>query len=382
MYKPLLEKYKSKEQIDQAIKKLTLLQTREYSIIKDFYFKLFPIYPIPTVPVETTLLQESLSVYRSRPFTKDIDYNFKKSFSYPDVSDYTTIQRANWEGRNVFYASDTLYTSISETKKMYNEKEFYVSKWGFNFRNSNIQKVNIVPLAFGQLSMKNPWKSILNSELNLKNHLKKNDYSDTEIDLIFHFFVKIGELFTLDNEETYPISAFLADQILFHQHSIKSDLLPILIYPSVTNNFDSCNFAISPFFVDKYMTLEKVFKIKIDDVSPEKVKLSFHNLAIEKSDHELNWYTMDYEKDKGYYQFKSISCSCGYNLKLLDIENIKFIKDSQSFHHSEIMASITEKIDLFSDLKQNPIIEEKGIVGGLWQNTTLKQTTLKLRLTK
>jgi hypothetical protein len=381
MYRPLLDKYKTTKEIDKAFKVLKTIKSKNYEAIKTAYFKLFPIYPIPTIPVETKILEEVLSVYRTRPFSNNIDPRQKKTFSFPDVSDYSETQRANWKGRNVFYAGDSFYTSLSETKLMYGEKKFYVSKWGFNFKDLTSKQILIVPLGFSQFSENNPWKKVLNSEVNLKKHLlRTNSKKDTE--LIYYFFEKIGELFSSQNEDNYHISAFLADQILYQSKSIQKRELyfPILLYPSVENDKNSCNFAISPFFVSKYMSLEKVFKIKINGISSNKIQFNYNEMGIEKSETTIEWYSIDYEKEKSYYQFKSIACQCGKKFDIDNVDNYRFIKDGKEYGHQDIMAKLTKEIDLINDLDENLIIEEKDILGGLMADFRHQTDDIKLEV--
>lgn len=365
MYEPILNIYKSKREIDLAIEEFTSFRSKSYSEIKSKYFELFSIYPIPAINIDTDKIKDILSIYRSRPCSKNIDPFKKKSFSYPDNSDFSKTQRANWQNRNVFYGSDKLYTSLSETKLVYNENEFYVSKWGFDFSSDNQKKISLVPLGIGQLSENNPWKKILDTELNLKKNLKKH-HSSEDCELIYHFYMRMGELFAKENEEIYPLTAFLADQILYHK-SVQDNIIyfPILIYPSITNDFNSCNFAISPFFVNDYMRLEKVFKIKISEVSKEKLMFSYHQMGIEKSNLDLDWYKVDLEQQKSYYQFISISCKCGEKIDLNKINDYTFKMNDNEYNHSQLMSHLTKNIDLVEELSENIVIEEKEVLGGL-----------------
>lgn len=364
MYKDFLNRYKTKEQIEVGVQKLKTIRSKDYQEIKSKYFEIFPIYPINAIKVDTKILESTLSVYRSRQVFDNIDPSKKKSFSYPENEDYTAIQRANWEGRNVFYASDSLYTSLSETKTLYNENEFFISKWGFNFNSSEIKHISLIPLGINRLPEDNPWRGVFNTDF-LKEHLTK--FLSTEnSELLYHFYIQIGELFLTKHQEEYPITAFLADQILYHVN-IKSDqsVLPILVYPSIENNFRSCNFAIPPSFVDKYLRLEKVFKIKISEVIKNRLLFNYNQIGIEKSDYEVQWYNFDYEREKGYYQFISISCKCGYQFDLRDIETLSLKKNGKNYHHAEIMPEITKDIDLIGNLENNIIIEEKEVLDGL-----------------
>jgi hypothetical protein len=188
-------------------------------------------------------LQFSALVSRPSPISKSlyaIADTKKESFSYPKNSIHSKTQRANWEGRNVFYASDSLYTSLMETKALTKNNEFYISKWVFRLEGIRNKTLAILPLSFGELPENNPWKDLLNMDINLKIELlKTNTIEETEI--IFYFYKCISELFTSAKVKNYRITAFLADQILYNV-SLKDNHIyfPILIYPSVANDFVSC----------------------------------------------------------------------------------------------------------------------------------------------
>ena len=281
----------------------------------------------------------------------------------------------------MFYASDTFYTSLTETKRLSNENEFYISKWGFDFRNSEIQDILIVPLAFGQLSEYNPWKSILNFDLNIKNQLRK-ELSAKEAKLVYHFLFKIGELFSSESEEVYPITAFLADQILYHQRSILNGALtfPILIYPSISNNFNSCNFAISPYFVDRFMYLEKVFKISITNVTEEKLGFKIIQIGFSNSKNSITWNNFFINKDNGFYRINSVFCACGYNLSANEIVNSHYIMEGQNFKQDELLSLLVSRNDLSHFFSDENLIEVKEIVLGFQKNLEIRTSNVMVQI--
>jgi hypothetical protein len=381
MFEKFLRKYKTKGQIDAGIEKIKILNSRDYEVIKKTYFEIFPDLPIVHVKMKTAQIQEILCVFRTRPSCPNLNVLLNKSFSYPNANDFSAIQRANWEGRNVFYGSDTFYTSLAETKIIYPEKEFYISAWGFDFSNTDIQEVLVVPLAFGQMSEDNPWRSILNIDLYIENELKK-DLSVKEAKLVYHFLYKIGELFTIGSDDAYPITAFLADQILYHQRSIEAGFLPfpILIYPSVSNNFNSCNFAISPYFVDRFMCLEKVFKIKLTNVTGEKLSYKISQIGIPNSKKSIVWHNFFVSNNEGFYQINAVFCSCGYILSAEEVVSSDYIMEGQNFKHNELITMLMSRKDLTHFFSDENLIEEKNVVLGFQSNLEIRTSNVMVQI--
>lgn len=366
MFEQILNQYSSKEEVLNAFEEFKQFQTFDYSQIKRKFFELFDVLPITYNHLPKTFLNDDFSLYRCR-VAKDVkDYKNPKSFSYPNPSDYTSTQRANWKGRNVFYGSDSLYTCLNESKLINEENDFYVSKWGFYLDKLNQKEIRFVPYGILDLPSNNPWSSVFEGGMGLGNYLNR-DYTFEESQTILSFIKATGEIFAEKSDKFYAQTAFLSDQALFHEETIKKGglLIPFILYPSVINNLQSCNVAVSPFFVDSYMHLEKVFKVRVTSFKDGVLRFNYNQMGILGADNVIQWYKMDVDEEKNFYQFKSIKCGCGTNLEIENLDKMEFSYKNQISSHEKIMAELTKTIDLTEDLDSKLIIEKKGILGGL-----------------
>lgn len=379
MFEQLLNRYSSKLEILKAFEEFKNFQTNDYDQIKRKYFELFEILPISITQLPLKFLTDDFSVYRCRIANEVKDNKKVNSFSYPNPKDFTKTQRANWEGRNVFYGSDSLFTCLSESKLINEENDFYVSKWGFHLQNLSQTEIPFVPYGILDLPINNPWSSFFKGGLSLSNYLSMS-YTFEQSQTILSFIKSIGEIFAEKTDKFYSHTAFLSDQALFHKDSIKKEglLIPFLLYPSVVNDFKSCNLAISPFFVDSYMYLEKIFKVKVASYKDGVLKFNYNQMGIVGSNDEIQWYAMDIDRENIYFQYKSIKCECGANIKIEYLDEMEFKFNNENCSHEKIMAELTKTIDLTKDLENNLIIEEKGILGGLQAELMLNTQNVEI----
>lgn len=379
MFEQLLNRYSSKEEVLNAFEEFKKFQTSDYDQIKRKYFELFDILPITYTQISQTFLNDDFSVYRCRP-AKDVKDNKKtKTFSYPNPKDYTSTQRANWKGRNVFYGSDSLLTCLKESKLINEENEFFISKWGFQLQKLSQSEIRFVPYGIMDLPSTNPWSSIFKGGIGLGNYLKQT-YSFEQSQIILSFIKALGEIFAEKSDKFYSHTAFLSDQALFHEETIKKGglLIPFILYPSVINNLQSCNLAISPFFVDSYMRLEKIFKVSVTSFKDGVLRLNYNQMGIVESNDFIQWYKMDIEREKNYFQYKSIKCQCGANLKIENLNKMEFRFNNEISSHDRIMTELTKSIDLTNELDSNIIIEEKGVLGGLQAEFSINANNVEI----
>jgi hypothetical protein len=91
----------------------------------------------------------------------------------------------------------------------------------------------------------------------------------------------------------YSITSWLSDDLLYSH--LKNDLI---LYPSVITNSHFCNLAIHPNFVDKYLTLEKVIQVGIEELSNQ-ITYSF-GLFGTPGRMNINWEKPTEEQEKEF----------------------------------------------------------------------------------
>ena len=125
----------TKKEVDELFERLKAVARTdpEYSKLKKTYFDGINMFPIFAVQQDVAALGKT-TIYRARPFCqiKQEDIYNLSEYGAPPINKQCGTGRANWNGRNVFYGSNQLDTSIAETKRYYAGEEFYISKWSFN----------------------------------------------------------------------------------------------------------------------------------------------------------------------------------------------------------------------------------------------------------
>ncbi len=339
------------EEVEIAIEEFASLNSDDYEEIKNSFFKLFGNYTLPVIHFKTNTLSTDSGVFRARPVGNIKDKTNISEFSYPPLNLKTPIQRANWLGRNVFYASDVPYTAIVESKQAHNGNEFYIAHWGYKLDKINLETIPIVTFAIDNVSPDNPWKQVLKSENDFYNLFKK-EMAEKDANIAAYFISKISSLFTKTDETKYHLTAFLADYSLYQTSKNKSILyFPILIYPSIESSSRNCNFAIHPSFVNNYMYITKVIKVKITNKTSNGFRIAFSEIGIPVSKDLLKWYNFDIDKKETKFMIDSITCECGYKFDLSNIEGLRFKKGKSIYNHFDIVKSALQKFD-FNDLYQ------------------------------
>jgi hypothetical protein len=198
-------------------------------------------------------------VYRVTPIYKGFNPDISESYSYNRNPENNG--RAHKFGSPVFYGAINTTTAISEMKgELDNGQKFYLSRWKIKFQKTthihslviNSETIKTNHLLSGVAN------SIHNQLATIFNKIPQ-EYSEGQM----YSIEKMGDLFTTATDSFYHITSAYAHEIIYNSKS-KGINIPIIIYPSVANNFNGINWAINPSFVDsKNMELEDVFELNI-----------------------------------------------------------------------------------------------------------------------
>ncbi len=239
----------------------TTLTTEEIRKLWFEYAVLFP-HPIGSLPPETA---NTLTVFRVR---LNIDRNTEdlsliRTFSYPNPCFCKANGRANLVNKSVFYCADNITTAIREAKPKAGDMA-HISVWTIH---CDKQQVNYAALFPASLPPANPWAKIAVTYYDKQVEYAREIGKDKAQQLIL-LSECVAELY-IREQTPYPLTSWMANSILYESLGID-----YLVYPSFTMNSDSCNFAFHPNFVDKYFTLQKVFKCRIDTIADDDFNLS------------------------------------------------------------------------------------------------------------
>jgi len=360
--------FNDEEEIDFAIKKYCEISKIDYEFIRNEFFKIFDTDVMPVVSLKRGGV-ENLKIYRTRPCCEVKDIINVNSFSYPPKEIRVKMGRANWVGKSVFYGSDSPYTSLFESKNVKVSNEYYISQWGFDFKEMDEKHefIQIKVMGVNNLSQNNPWSIIIPSSNEIIDVFKEK-FDNNKANLYLKLIEKISRLFVEFREDKYHLTAFIADNGLFLEgEDGKSLYFPILIYPSVENNLDTCNFAINPWFVDKYMRLKKVIKVKIKEIGKDKIEIISEEVGLPNENNKIDWYKRSYNIKKAAFSLNSIIFDSGVEISEPNIENLIFIYKDQIIELSDLLRisinnELIEKLhDFGNDFEYDGIIAENII---------------------
>ena len=297
------------------------------------YRDLFIHKECPMAFVQHQPLGGDFNVYRSRmgnSIGADEDITNPSTFSYVPKnkcsSSFPPLQRCNFSGQSVFYASMSVKTNFKEIDKESGAgKEVYISKWCVD-EDANTNMFRIIP----------PEGIDINEDY--KGYLK----IDTEKkypQYIIEYLRKIGNIFMNDRGDKYDtrkylpcalISNFIYDfchtgEPIFPGQSSNYDGI---IYPSVKDK-DRCllNVAFTPRFIDSHVKLKFVVKgiIGEDLMSVKMQEIGFLNGT------EIDWYYPTIHKDSiritNYLYYDARGCVCDVTKGKLFDKNHKEVKN-------------------------------------------------------
>lgn len=355
---------KTKEELFSAINEF-----KKYESVKDYYkirtkfYELFGLFPF-TVDFKQKELLKHIPLYRARPANQVLELgktNIKSYMSPPIFHKLGYNGRANWNGRNVFYAGDSPYVTIVENKDIEIDKEYYIGQWEFDVEKITEHEVPISYLFHDGLPEENPWRKVIPTKNEqIQKLVEKDKFRQEVAELFVEFVNELSVLFTENNTE-YNLSAFISDNILFSKN--KESFIPkLLIYPSVESEKNRCNIAINPDFADKYLRLVKLVKMRISEFSDEGFKAIYNEIGqIEKE--KVQFYHFNFDKSKALYKIDSFECGCGYKFRFENPEEIKLQVGDEQLNLRQLVESESKKWvteNLLLDYSEE-VFSKKGI---------------------
>ena len=216
-----------------------------------------------TVPFNYTLLSDIPGLYRSR-LARDIkdweDLSSPQTFSYVPRAlcneRFPSLQRANFTGQSVFYASLTPSINFREIGlDVVAGDEVYMAKWKF---------LKGTTLAFSRI--------IPREDCSAYNYLReKFNVNEKSGDTAGDYFAKLAKIFmsTEKGSSKYLISALYANFVFNFNPKVISNggnIKPFdgIIYPSTkVDDCNALNVAIRPESIDRYAILQFVVRGKV-----------------------------------------------------------------------------------------------------------------------
>lgn len=356
-------KQRSVEEIRDAMTEFKKLkELTELSQIREKFFDLFEVFPMSIMYKDTHTLKH-LQLYRACPVDKVLEWGKSNLASYMGPPKFKDVGkgRANWNGRNVFYAGDSPYVTVVENKKLTPGKEYYIGQWEIDVDKIIEKQIPISYLTLNNLSKDNRWNIIIPSKQMMKERLIANfKIEQREAELFVEMISELSTLFFEDND-SYNLSAFIADNILYSKNDEKY-MPKMLIYPSVESNKNSCNIAINPDFAKKYLRLKKVVKIKISEIQENSFKADYRQIGqLELG--KIQYYHFNFDRDKARYKIDSLQCRCGTSFKIKDVDRVTIVENTVSKSLKELIDRESSKWVKEEDLfeYEKAIFETNGI---------------------
>ncbi|HYG50850.1 MAG TPA: hypothetical protein VD905_08095 [Flavobacteriales bacterium] len=324
--------------------------------IKELYFSSLGLLPIVGLPFDLKIF-DSLSVFRGRDkrtLKKGENICKVRSFSYPKQS--MNYGRAHIPGYPVFYGADSVNTVFCEMKGAKPNDEFYIARWNFDISKLNVDQITLNVLLSGNTSKENPWGMAL-----AKARLPyDDDYTITEENkkALVYLNEEVCRLFVEKGDKFYPLTSFIAHKQLYAADKTTRRLIfPFLIYPSVEDGGDSCNFAVHPKFVDDFLRLKTIYHVKLLEWTDSGPKVEIIKMGYSNDNENILWFKMQEDLHKRSYRLNRIECpTCkreffGEDLKDLRIYNhetsyssIEFAKKIISIENPSFLEDIPSKI--------------------------------------
>ncbi|MBN7815132.1 RES domain-containing protein [Algoriphagus pacificus] len=271
---PDLQQYKRQL---QQLRELTPDNT-PFDKLYDKYFDLAVILP------QITAMQTAENFNQHRFFRVRLNINedtedtrIIQTHSYPPGYVCKENGRANLKGRSVFYCSNDPTCALLESKPKVGDIA-HISIW----RGAATRDIKIALCLPFNLTDFNSFQVMANEAW----AFAKKHYTDEARDKFEHF-IELNKFIAdrfVQERIPYFLTSWFADQILFHNDHWRDYIL----YPSVESNKKYCNMAFHPNTVTRFMTLEKVIRVKIVKVENKDVEFTMGRVGeIEKTN--LKW---------------------------------------------------------------------------------------------
>ena len=253
---------------------------REYeNLMHKEIIKCIKIFPQGVLHLDG-LNQPILKFFRARPCNEIGLHELRAEYSYPPIS-YSAIKRANLQGYPVFYCAFHAITAIMEviqnreTFERNRDKLYCISSWRIK-DSRNLKLASFI----GAVDKEHFFYSFSQFQLNeLKRQFSESTENEEQVEAISELYEFLSNTFLEDKE--YGISSYLAHKYLYARHTHRAD---VLMYPSITTDKRTINFAINPNFVDERMYLKYVYLCRVDEVDFNSgvVKFSLENIGVNK----------------------------------------------------------------------------------------------------
>lgn len=331
-------KLRSIEEIKDAIIEFKKFkEDTDYKVISKKYFDLFNVFPFPIMFHKAQKLKH-FPIYRARPaeeVLKSGKNNLESFMGPPKLLKGKGNGRANWNGRNVFYAGDSPYVTIVENKQVEIDKEYFVGQWEIDVDKLVEDQIPIAFLTLNNLTEDNPWSSILPTKVSLKKTLKENwKFDNLQAELFVELVSELSMLFYEDDGK-YNLSAFIADNLLYGKS--KEKFRPsLLLYPSKETNQIKCNIAIHPDFAKKYLRLVKVIKFTVIEITREGFKANYGEIGQLEQD-KIQFYHLEINPDKALYEIDYLRCECGQTFDIQDPDKFYISENNKNLSIRELI---------------------------------------------
>lgn len=206
-----------------------------------------------------------------------------KHYSYNPIPG---LGRANIPGYPVFYGSFSPGTCISEMKVLEN-CPYYISKWKLIPKDG----LNIATLIMG-IEKEEEFSSTIMSKSTEKAFNQMLFDSEEHRNWFKHKHKRFCDLFTFKDSSAYHLTSAIAHNYLYDSLQQGADI-PIIAYPSITNDFKDVNLAIRADLADNsdIFYMENIIKCELI----EKIDQGYTIKVSEKGfieDDEIKWYSL------------------------------------------------------------------------------------------
>lgn len=212
---------------------------------------------------------EIMPIFRVRTLRKNehiIDETNPDSFKYPPKNKIK-MGRANRNHHQVLYTSLDFKTAFCECEKQINKHKSttYLSVWGIKDCTDKKLMRNFC-LGIKPRDDSSPSAEIINYiNQKIDEFIKNDDYKYFKENILYAQKL-YTELFLTKGSRFYHISSAIVYNTFVHALEQKADI-PIISYPSVAMKHSSLNFAFRSDFVEKYMYVKCVYKVKVHEVN-------------------------------------------------------------------------------------------------------------------
>lgn len=336
-----------KEEVEEKFKKIKTELTpimHHKEIMKKFH-KILYNSVIPSIIYDQN--SPDFWVYRISTIFDGFDKNDSQSYSYNPKPKENG--RAHISNSPVFYGAINPSTAISEMKgKLDNGQKFYISKWKIRFKSA----VTVHSIVVNSKTIK-PDHLLSTIASPIYNYLKKmfENIPQEYLDGYMYGIEKMGDLFSTSSNSLYHITSSYSHEIMYEGKS-KGINIPIILYPSVSNNLNGVNWAIHPDFVDsENMQLFDIKEVFIEENNLKKEEQSVKISILEKA--EIINGVINYWK-KPNFKIKEIQ----YTNIQIQLENEDILEGKELFNTKIEGIDYTIKELIAFSFKKNKI-EEK-----------------------